>query len=171
MDILALLRKPETLKDIPISEIDKVADEISVLLETKINKSCIKIATSTTFGDIELPKAAFKCAAKDTVRDAVRTYCAHEKWDENVPVIPYISTALNRLAKNMIDDIKGTNKKVVGFVCPACKEFGIRETLVKEGDMFVCKSCIAQIESIERELAELKGQEDGLQRENKEITV
>jgi len=157
MNVLALLNKPDGFQDVPISKIDEIADEISILLESKINKNCTKIATSTTFGDIDLPKAAFKCVAKDTVRDAVRTYCAHKKWQEQVPVIPYISTALNRLVKNTIDEIKCSNKKVVGFVCPACKEFGIRESLEKEGGIFVCKNCIMQIEILEKEIKELKG--------------
>jgi len=157
MSVLALLENPKGFKDVSISEIDSIADEISILLEAKINTNCVKIATSTTLGNIDLPKAAFKCAAKDTVKNAIKTYCAHKKWNDNVPVISYISTALNRLTKNMIDDIKGFNKKVISFTCPACKEFGVREPLEKEGELFVCKNCVKQIETIECELLKLKG--------------
>ena len=165
MDIIALLKKPEGLKDVPIKNINDVADEISILLESKINKNCIDMATSITFGDIELPKAAFKCVAKDVVRDAIRTYCAHKKWNEDIPIIPYVSTALNRLSKNMVEDIKGSNKKVLNFVCPACREFKIREILIKENNKLICRNCTIQIETIEKELIELKV----LENENQEI--
>lgn len=166
MDVNILLKTPKELRMVPTSKMDDVADKISEVLENKIHKSCIRIVSSTTFGDSDLPKAAFKYVAKKTVRDAVKTYCAHEKWKDDVPIIPYISTALNRLVKNTIDDIRCSNKKIVSIICPACKEFGIKETLDKNGDILSCKNCIRQIEFLEKELNKLQENDKNIKRIN-----
>jgi len=156
MDAITLIQHTEEFGNVSVDELSEVIEGIIELLEPKINKSCLNIANYTTFRDLALPKAAFTHMAKDAVREAIKTYYIHKKWESNVPISKYINTILNRFSKNIINDVKCLDRRVAKFICPACKEFGNIEILEKVDNFFICKSCINQIELLENELNQMK---------------
>jgi hypothetical protein len=158
MNIINFLDDPHSFKNITYDDVGGIADEIFILMENKIDKNSLKFAISTTNGNFDLPKAAFKDTARKTIKKAIISYCAAQKWEQNIPIIPYITKALNRTMNNTIDDVTcATNKAVVRLICPACKEFGMKEFLEKDGDFLFCKKCRKDIEILQEELNVLKG--------------
>ena len=141
LNIQQLVEDPQHFSNVTHEDVDTIADHIIELLEKKINFNSVKVANQISSGNIDVPKAAFKRQAEDAIVEAIHTYLIHEKWKSNTPILPYLMTAINRLASSAIDNSRGKTSRVVVNICPACREMKDIEELSIEDDMYICNKC------------------------------
>jgi len=157
IEIEKLISNPGLFNDKSNRNSDDVFKAITPFMSPKIESSATKAALRMTEGSLNVPKEAFKYQAEIIIRRAVDTYFIYEKWKNNVPIIAYLMTAINRFVIKSID--KGQQyTNVSEYICPLCKEKKMKEVLEVDDDMFVCRNCSSQIETMEKELEGLKNE-------------
>jgi hypothetical protein len=141
MNIQEFVADPQKFSQITHDDVDDISCLIIELLDKKIMFNAVKVANEISSGNIEMPKAAFRKQAEDTIVNAIHTYLTHEKWKVNTPILPYLITSINRLALSVIDNSKGKSSRVVSTICPACKEMRDIEELTVENGVYICAKC------------------------------
>ena len=136
-----------------LDNLEEISNNLFPLLQKSIEALSSRIVPKITTGDLTLTKQAFELRVKNIIKYALSTYISNRRWETNVKLYPYLLKTISRfgetvLSENSLDD---SNKETLN-VCPACKEYKMREVLQFDGTHFTCNNCDRRIEDIKKEI-------------------
>jgi hypothetical protein len=136
-----------------LDSLDDVAQKIIPCLQHNIDLLSSRIVPQITTGDLLLTRQAFQLRVKSVIKYALHTYISNKRWQTNIKLYPYLLKSINRfgnviIAENQCD----TKTRAIQNVCPACKEYKMREVLDFDGKSFLCNNCYLKINDISKEI-------------------
>lgn len=137
-----------------ISSIEKLIIEILPILQSHIDFISSKIIPKITTGDLSLSKQAFQLRVNNVVKYALSTYLQNKKWEDDAKLYPYLLKTISRFGESIISENSCESKNNISqHICPACKEYKMREVLLFDGTNFICNNCNLKIDDINKEIA------------------
>jgi hypothetical protein len=156
-DLLKAIQQPGYPNTLAPTDLDPVFAALLPYIKKNIDvkvESLIREISATSSGsneDLSLPRKAFAIQVEGYAKDSLNTYLFKtKKWQNKVPVIPFMMKAVHFCITRDINHACAVNK-INLFVCPACKEHYIREPLVELSEGLFCKCCDDYINSYNKE--------------------
>jgi len=141
--LILALQQPGYPETVVPEDLDRIFERILPVMRRNID---IKIASILKVISPEstdsLPWRATSLKAENTLKYALSTYLfKNKKWKQRVPLIPYLLATLHNFTAGEINAhtlIPRMNK----FVCPACKEYNLKEPLLEMSERRLhCDAC------------------------------
>jgi ribosomal protein L32 len=135
------------------SSIDVLAIQILPALKSHIDIVSSRVVSKITTGDLSLSKQAFQIRVNSIVKYALNTYLQNRKWENNTKLYPYLLKTISRFGESVLTENSFESKNNISqHICPACKEYKMREVLSFDGVNFICNNCNLKIDDVNKEI-------------------